>query len=43
MKLAIYESTGQDKHKNQILGNVSYEQNMMSIFWKKLQQENGTR
>ena len=35
MRLAIYESTGQEKHKNQILANINYDQNPMSIFQKQ--------
>ena len=27
MRLAIYESTGQDKYRNQIIANINYDQN----------------
>ena len=36
MTLDIYESNGQDKHKNQIIANNIYDQNSMSIFKKTL-------
>ena len=36
MRLAINESTRQDKHKNQKIVNINYDQNSMSIFRKTL-------
>ena len=35
MRLAIYESTGKDKHKNQIIAYINYEQKLMSKLKKK--------
>ena len=32
IRLDIYGSTGQDKHKNQIIANINYHQNLMSIY-----------
>ena len=38
MWLVIYESAGQDKHQNQIMANINYNPNAMSIF-KKTQEK----
>ena len=32
MKVAIYESTEQDEHKNELIANNNYDQKSMSIF-----------
>ena len=36
MRLVIHESTGQDKLTNQIMANINYYQNSMSIIKNKL-------
>ena len=37
MRLAINENTGQDELENQIVANISYDQNSMSRFQKNIQ------
>ena len=36
MRRANYESTWQEKHKNQMIAKIIYDQNLMSIFKKHL-------
>ena len=36
MRPAVNERIGQDKRKNQIIANINYDQNSMSVFKKHL-------
>ena len=36
MRLAIDESTGQDKHKNRMIAIISYNQSTISLFKKNI-------